>query len=146
MSEYGDIVQGKCDAFADRVVKLNDYLLEQAANKKAEVLRIKADGKPVYKKPIPVYLQAVANICNQLMRAGTSVGANNSEATSAISKADYKSKSYIALKEARESMYWINLLHRNGYLEEEQYESIYADAEELVRILVSRCKKLDAEV
>lgn len=145
MSEFGDLVQRKCDAFADRVVKLNDYLLDQAANKKAEVLKTKADGKPVFKKPIPVYLQAVANICNQLLRSGTSVGANNSEATSAISKADYKSKSYIALKEARESLYWINLLHRNGYLDDKQYESIYADADELVRILVARCKKLDAE-
>ena len=145
MSEFGDLVQSKCDAFADRVVKLNDYLLDQAANKKAEVLKTKADGKPVFKKPIPVYLQAVANICNQLLRSGTSVGANNSEATSAISKADYKSKSYIALKEARESLYWINLLHRNGYLDEKQYESIYADADELVRILVARCKKLDSE-
>ena len=145
MSEFGDLVQSKCDAFADRVVKLNDYLLDQAANKKAEVLKTKADGKHVFKKPIPVYLQAVANICNQLMRAGTSVGANNSEATSAISKADYKSKSYIALKEARESLYWINLLHRNSYLDDKQYDSIYADADELVRILVARCKKLDAE-
>lgn len=145
MSEFGDLVQNKCDAFADRVVKLNDYLLDQAANKKAEVLKTKADDKPVFKKPIPVYLQAVANICNQLLRSGTSVGANNSEATSAISKADYKSKSYIALKEARESLYWINLLHRNGYLEEKQYESIYADADELVRIFVARCKKLDSE-
>lgn len=145
MSEFGDLVQRKCDAFADRVVKLNDYLLDQAANKKAEVLKTKADGKPVFKKPIPVYLQAVANICNQLLRAGTSVGANNSEATSAISKADYKSKSYIALKEARESLYWINLLHRNGYLDDKQYDSIYADADELVRILVARCKKLDSE-
>ena len=143
MSEFGDIVQGKCNAFADRVVKLNDYLLEQAANKKAEVLKKKADGKTMFKKPVPVYLQSVDAICNQLLRAGTSVGANNSEATSAISKADYKSKSYIALKEARESLYWINLLHRNGYLDEKQYESIHADAEELVRILVSRCKKLD---
>ena len=53
------------------------------------------------------------------MRAGTSIGANNSEATNAISKADYKSKSYIALKEARESLYWIELLHRNKYLDEE---------------------------
>ncbi len=145
MSEFGDLVQSKCDAFADRVVKLNDYLLDQAANKKAEVLKTKTDGKPVFKKPIPVYLQAVANICNQLLRSGTSVGANNSEATSAISKADYKSKSYIALKEARESLYWINLLHRNSYLDDKQYDSIYADADELVRILVARCKKLDSE-
>lgn len=156
MSEFGDIVQGKCDAFADRVVKLNDYLLEQAANKNAEVTsRAEVRGKRAdsqtsnFKRQtlsrVPVFLQSVATICNQLLRAGTSVGANNSEATSAISKADYKSKSYIALKEARESLYWINLLYRNGYLEEKQYESIYADAEELVRILVSRCKKLDSE-
>lgn len=139
-------MQGKCDAFADRVVKLNDYLLEQAANKKAEVLRKKSDGKPVFKKPVPVYLQSISVICNQLLRSGTSVGANNSEATSAISKADYKSKSYIALKEARESLYWINLLHRNGYLDDKQYESIHADCDELVRFFVARCKKLDSEV
>lgn len=145
MSEYGDMVQAKCDAFADRVVKLNDYLLDQAANKKPEVLKKTVNGKPLFKKPIPVFLQAVANICNQLLRAGTSMGANNAEATSAISKADYKAKSYIALKEARESLYWINLLHRNRYLEEKQYESIFADADELVRIFVARCKKLDSE-
>jgi len=143
MSEFGDKIQAKCDAFADRVVKLNDYLLTQAANKKPGFKMV--NGKRVYDKPVPVYLQSVANICNQLMRAGTSVGANNSEATSAISKADYKSKSYIALKEARESLYWINLLHRNGYLEDKQYESIFADCEELVKIFVARCKKLDSE-
>ena len=139
MSEYGDLVQSKCDAFADRVVKLNDYLL-QLESKKEEVR-----SKKEKRKAIHVYLQAVATICNQLLRAGTSVGANNSEATSAISKADYKSKSYIALKEARESLYWINLLHRNSYLDDKQYDSIYADADELVRILVARCKKLDSE-
>lgn len=136
-------MQGKCDAFADRVVKLNDYLLTQAANKKPVFKMV--NGKRVYDKPVPVYLQSVANICNQLMRAGTSVGANNSEATSAISKADYKSKSYIALKEARESLYWINLLQRNGFLDGKQYESICGDCEELVRILVARCKTLNKE-
>ena len=141
MSEFGDKVQAKCDAFADRVVKLNDYLLTQAANKKPGFKMV--NGKRVYDKPVPVYLQSVANICNQLMRAGTSVGANNSEATSAISKADYKSKSYIALKEARESLYWIELLHRNKYLDDKEYASIFSDAEELVKILVARCKKLD---
>ena len=139
MSEYGDKVQAKCDAFADRVVKLNDYLLKQ------ESLKEEVRSKREKRKAIPLYLQSVSAICNQLLRSWTSVGANNSEATSAISKADYKSKSYIALKEARESLYWLNLLHRNGYLEEKQYESIYADAEELVQILVARCKKLDTE-
>ncbi len=147
MSEYGDKVQAKCDAFADRVVRLNDFLLKQAANTEPEVRWLKVDGrnKKITVKPIPVYLQAVANICNQLLRAGTSIGANNSEATSAISKADYKAKSYIALKEARESLYWIELLYRNKYLDDSQYKSIHDDCEELVRILVSRCKKLDSE-
>ncbi len=88
-------------------------------------------------------MQAVSNLCNQLLRAGTSIGANNAEATSAISKADFKSKSYIALKEARESLYWIDLLYRNNYLDDKQYASIYADCEELVKVLTHRCKKLD---
>ena len=147
MSEYGDKVQAKCDAFADRVVRLNDFLLKQAANAEPEVRWLKVDGrnKRITVKPIPVYLQAVANICNQLLRAGTSIGANNSEATSAISKADYKAKSYIALKEARESLYWIKLLYRNNYLEERQFQSLHDDCEELVKILVARCKKLDSE-
>ena len=92
---------------------------------------------------MPVYLQSVSNLCNQLLRAGTSIRANNAEACNAISKADFKSKSYIALKEARESLYWIDLLHRNSYLNDTQYKSIYADCEELVRVLVHRCKKLD---
>ena len=95
---------------------------------------------------MPVNLQAVAVLCNQLLRAGTSIGANNAEAAGAISKADFKSKSYIALKEARESLYWIELLHRNGYLDDKQFNSIYTDAEELVKILVARCKKLDKEL
>lgn len=146
MSEYGDLVQNKCLDFSDRIIKLNDYLLEQAANKKAEVLRKKADGKPVFKKPVPVYLQSVSAICNQLLRSGTSIGANNAEATNAVSKQDFRAKSYIALKEARESLYWIELLHRNKYLDDKEYASIFSDAEELVKILVARCKKLDAEV
>ena len=72
-----------------------------------------------------------------------SKGLENAEACNAITKSDFKSKSYIALKEARESLYWIDLLHRNGYLTDEQYRSIYADAEELVKVLTHRCKKLD---
>ena len=90
---------------------------------------------------VPVYLKSVATLANQLLRSGTSIGANNAEATNAISKADYRSKSYIALKEARESLYWIELLHRNEYINDKQYESIYADCEELVKLLVYRCKK-----
>ena len=68
------------------------------------------------------------------------------EACNAISKADFKSKSYIALKEARESLYWIELLHRNKYIDDKQYQSIYTDCEELVKILVTRCKKINEEL
>lgn len=141
MSEIADAIQDKCLAFSDRIIKLNDYLLEQAANKKPGYKMV--NGKRVYNKSIPVHLQAVSNLCNPLLRSGTSVGANNAEASSAISKADFKSKSYIALKEARESLYWIDLLHRNGYLDDKQHSSIYADCEELVKVLTHRCKKLD---
>ena len=139
MAEFTEKVHEKCQAFGDRIVKLNDYLLVQAS--KNEELRAKKEKR----KAIPIFLLSISNICNQLLRAGTSIGANNAEAINAISKNDYRSKSHIALKEARESLYWIELLHRNKYLDDKEYESIYADAEELVRILVARCKKLDAE-
>lgn len=139
MSEYGDLVKAKCDAFADRVVKLNDYLLKQ------ECLKEEVRSKKEKRKAIPVYLQSVSAICNQLLRAGTSIGANNAEATNAVSKQDFRAKSYIALKEARESLYWIELLHRNKYLDDKEFESIYGDCEELVKLPVTRCKKLDSE-
>jgi len=122
----------------------NDYLLKEAANAKPTFKIIK--GKKVYDKTVPIYLQSVSNLCNQLLRAGTSIGANNAEASGAISKADFKSKSFIALKEARECLYWIDLLHRNNYLDDKQYNSIYADCEELVKVLTHRCKKLDESV
>ena len=144
MSEISDAIQDKCLAFGDRVIKLNDYLLKEAANTKPTYKIVK--GKRVYEKSVPVYLQSVSNLCNQLLRAGTSIGANNAEACNAVSKQDFRSKSYIALKEARESLYWIELLKRNNYIDEKQYQSIYADCEELVKILVARCKKLDAEL
>lgn len=144
MSEISDSIQAKCLAFSDRIIKLNDYLLKKAASAKPAYKIVK--GKRAYEKSVPVYLQSISALCNQLLRSGTSIGANNAEACNAISKADFKSKSYIALKEARESLYWIDLLHRNGYLDDKQYTSIHSDAEELVKILVARCKKLDTEL
>ena len=154
MSEVSEAIQAKCLAFGDRIIKLNDYLLSQAAveheNYKKELRQRKSGQKTscILHQPssIPLHLQSVAALCNQLLRSGTSIGANNAEASNAISKADFKSKSYIALKEARESLYWIDLLHRNGYLDDKQYSSIYADCEELVKIFVARCKKLDMEL
>ena len=154
MSEISDAIQAKCLAFGDRVIKLNDYLLEQASLK-YDVRCQKYNRGSKQHQPsdishhtsrVPVHLQAVAVLCNQLLRSGTSIGANNAEACNAISRQDFRSKSYIALKEARESLYWIELLHRNNYLDEKQYNSIYADGEELVKILVARCKKLDDQL
>ena len=154
MSEISDAIQEKCLAFGDRIIKLNDYLLEQAASRKSEGRSQKEDTRrcrtltssvlPLTSR-VPVHLQSVAALANQLLRSGTSIGANNAEATSAISKADFKSKSFIALKEARESLYWIELLKRNNYIDERQYQSIYEDCEELVKILVTRCKKINDE-
>ena len=154
MSEIGDSIQAKCLAFGDRIIKLNDYLLEQAASKRYDGGSQKADKRGKTQTSyvrhqtcrIPVHLQAIATLCNQLLRSGTSIGANNAEATNAVSKTDYRSKSYIALKEARESLYWIELLHRNNYIDDKQYASIYGDCEELVKILVARCKKLDEQL
>lgn len=154
MSEVSEAIQAKCLAFSDRIIKLNDYLLAQAAvehEKYKKELRQRKFGQKTSSicpqtSSIPLHLQSVAALCNQLLRSGTSIGANNAEACNAISKADFKSKFYIALKEARESLYWIDLLHRNGYLDDKQYTSIYGDCEELVKILVARCKKLDAEL
>jgi len=164
MSDVSEAIQAKCLAFSDRIIKLNDYLLEQASqkydggSKRYDVRKGKSSfnhqtsniSQPssIKHQPlrVPVHLQAVATLCNQLLRAGTSIGANNAEACNAISKADFKSKSFIALKEARESLYWIDLLHRNGYLDDKQHSSIYTDCEELVKILVARCKKLNQEV
>ena len=154
MSEISDAIQNKCLAFGDRIIKLNDYLLEQASLK-YDVRCQKYNRGSKQHQPsdishhtsrVPVHLQAVAVLCNQLLRAGTSIGANNAEACNAVSKQDFRSKSYIALKEARESLYWIELLKRNNYIDERQYQSIYEDCEELVKILVARCKKLDQEL
>ena len=158
MSSISDAIQAKCLAFGDRIIKLNDYLLSQAvaaheSYKKSTYQRkgkqssyIRPQTSDIGVAAIPLHLQSVAALCNQLLRSGTSIGANNAEAINAVSKTDYRSKSYIALKEARESLYWIELLHRNDYLNDKQYESIYADCEELVKLLVHRCKKIDEQL
>ena len=154
MSEISDAIPAKCLAFGDRIIKLNDFLLAKAAedyerHKKEQKQRKfgqKTSSICPQTSSIPLHLQSVAALCNQLLRSGTSIGANNAEACNAVSRQDFRSKSYIALKEARESLYWIELLKRNNYIDERQYQSIYADCEELVKILVARCKKLDAEL
>lgn len=110
-----NVIADKSYAFAVRVVKLSQYL---ASEKKEFVL-----GK-------------------QLLRSGTSVGANVEEAIGGQSEKDFYAKLCIAYKEARESHYWIRLLTDTDYLTEHQSMSLLIDAEELQKIIGSILKSL----
>ena len=107
----------KSKAFAVRIVRLYRYLRDE---KKEYVLS------------------------KQVLRSGTSIGANLAEAECAISKRDFLSKVYIALKECMETKYWRDSLHETAYLAEQEYQSIYADCEELRKMLSSTTKTLNS--
>ena len=79
-------------------------------------------------------------LSKQLLRSGTSIGANVSEAQRGQSKADFTAKMSIALKEASESEYWIKLLYRTEYLSKEQYNSLNTDIQELIGLLTAICR------
>ena len=83
------------------------------------------------------YKKKEYTLSKQLLRAGTSIGANINEATAAQSKRDFISKMAIASKECRETLYWIRLLNETGYLDDKKYKQ---DCEELIRILTSIVK------
>ena len=108
-----NIVLDKSFAFAVRIVNMYKYLTEQ---KKEYILS------------------------KQLLRCGTSIGANATEAQRAQSKPDFISKMSIALKEAYEVEYWLRLLQATDYIEEKAYKSMSNDNEELISILISICK------
>lgn len=108
-----NVVKTKSFAFALRVVKLCRFL---ATEKKEYVLS------------------------KQLLRSGTAVGALVREAEHGESRADFIHKMAIALKEANETEYWIELLHQSEYLDEAGYKSIHADAVELLKLLISIVK------
>ena len=74
-------------------------------------------------------------LSKQLLRSGTSIGANLAEAGCAISRKDFLSKVYIALKECAETTYWLELLHDTHYISDKEFESIYSDCEELRKML-----------
>ena len=76
----------------------------------------------------------------QLLRCGTSIGANSRESVNAQSKADFVNKMNIALKEADETQYWLELLHESGFLTEEQFQSIYDDSSRIVGTLTKIIK------
>ncbi|MCL2670680.1 MAG: four helix bundle protein [Clostridiales bacterium] len=81
-------------------------------------------------------------LSKQLLRSGTSIGANAAESSYAISRKDFHSKLRIALKECAETLYWIELLYETGYLAKKEYESIWGDCEELLKMLNSATKTI----
>ena len=109
-----NIIEDKSFDFAVRIVNLYKYL---TVNKKEFVLS------------------------KQLLKSGTSIGANVSEAQKAQSKADFHTKMTIALKEANETMYWLKLLYKTDFLSQKEFESIEPENREIVAILTSVCRK-----
>jgi four helix bundle protein len=112
------IIEAKSFDFAIRIVKLYQYLCEE---KKEFVLS------------------------KQLLRSGTSIGANVSEAQRGQSKPDFYAKHSIALKEANETYYWLRLLHETEYLTDKEFDSMATDVTELISILVSICKTKESK-
>lgn len=76
----------------------------------------------------------------QILRCGTSIGANSFEAIYAQSKADFISKLGISLKEASETSYWLTLLHKTSYIDDSMYTSMKKDLDEIIRIIVKTIK------
>lgn len=108
-----NVVVRKSFAFSVRIVNLQRYLVEQ----KREFV-----------------------LSRQICKSGTSIGANIAEAQRAQSKADFVSKMKIALKEANETQYWLNLLFHTQYISGRQYASLSQDLEEILKILTTICK------
>ncbi|MHA7942917.1 four helix bundle protein [Formosa sp. 3Alg 14/1] len=108
-----NIIKTKSYKFAIRIVNLHKFLAE---DKKEYVLS------------------------KQLLRSGTSIGANVREAEHAESKADFIHKLSIALKEANETEYWLDLLNETNYLNNSEYISIQVDIKEILKILISIIK------
>ena len=108
-----DTVEQKSFLFAVRIVKLCEYLRKT---------------KKEY------------TLSKQLLRAGTSIGANIAEAQQAQSRADFASKINIALKEAVETNYWLRLMNATGLLSEREYQSIITDCQELEKMLTAIVK------
>ncbi len=81
-------------------------------------------------------------LSKQMLRSGTSIGANVHESIQAQSRADFVSKLSIALKEASETSYWLILLHKTDYINEQIFRSLKNDLDEIIRIIISTLKKI----
>ncbi|MDE6827473.1 four helix bundle protein [uncultured Alistipes sp.] len=79
-------------------------------------------------------------LSKQMLKSGTSVGANIREALRGQSRQDFAAKMNISLKEINETEYWLELLYRTDYITDKEFRSIFADCKELVRILTSIVK------
>lgn len=79
-------------------------------------------------------------LSKQILKSGTSIGANAREASRGQSKADFYAKLYISLKEAEETSYWLELLYESEYINKENFQKFYGDCEEIIRILVAITK------
>jgi four helix bundle protein len=84
-------------------------------------------------------------LSKQMLRSGTSIGANVAEANGAISDADFSSKMSIAYKECLETKYWLSLLKDTDYITEKSFESMHTDADEIAKILFTIIKKVRIE-
>ena len=84
-------------------------------------------------------------LSKQILRSRTSIGANVHEAEESFSDKDFQYKMYIALKEARETEYWLELLFRTEYIGQKQYNSLNTDCIEILKILVSIAKTLNGK-
>ena len=109
-----NILKDKSYLFSVRIVKLSQFLVKE---------------------------QKEFILSKQILRSGTSVGANIREAEYGQSKADFIHKLSISLKEANETEYWLDLLFDTNYLEEKLYNSLKADIKELLKLLISIIKK-----
>lgn len=85
-------------------------------------------------------------LCKQVLRSGTAIGALVSEGEFAQSSADFVNKLNVALKEANETKYWLNLLHDTEYIEQEAFESMENDCNALIAILVASIKTLKSKL
>ena len=74
-------------------------------------------------------------MAKQILRSGTSIGANVEEATGSVSKADFKNKLSIAYKEGRETLYWLKLLNATELINKKMFDSLFEDCDEILKIL-----------
>lgn len=102
--------------------------------------KVEAFTKRVVKATKYIKAQKEYSLADQFFRSGTSIGANCSEAVSAVSKADFANKLSIALKEANETCHWIEVIYTAEQINEETYKSIKNDAVEICKILTTIIK------